>query len=75
MDAEHQEVFRIRDAVTAWLAKHKERCHEGEACAEPFNMLAFLAHCCLVRTEDMALLKERMLWYEANCEGCSHFRN
>jgi hypothetical protein len=64
----------VRDTLIEWMTQHRQVCKDKN-CAEPVNMIAWLAHCTGVRSDQFMQLRDEIARYEATCENCQHLRN
>ena len=71
---ENQSTEHIRNLVVAWLREHRATCSDPD-CAEPHNLIAFLAHSAGIRLGAIGQLASELGEYEARCQGCTHLRN
>ena len=65
---------RIVKELIKWIENHKQECTDPE-CFEPYNIVAFLAHCAGVRLENLSKFTAELVTYERDCEDCQHTRN
>lgn len=69
-------IEEIREALIQVVEQHKRECPLPPAtCAEPCNMLAFLAHCAGMSSARIAEFRTQLMRYEAECVQCDHLRN
>ena len=74
----HQEeadvVHDIAKRLVDWHEAHQAACG-SDACLEPINTIAFLAHVVGLRGEHVGRVRDCMAEYEAGCEKHKHRRN